>query len=375
MGATVREHSRRGWVVTTHAGGKRKQRSFGRGPEAEERARAFAAAVDLEARAGDRWLDEVVPRTDEAVRGWLAHYRGSLSRSYEATASGLVEGHLAPWFGSRPLSSIGEPELLAFVEHVFESGLSSSTATNALSILRRVCSLHVEAGVLDRNPVANLGRLVSKVGGRYATEVDEVEAWTPDEALELLELARQHEPHVAPVLLAAFHTGMRRGELLGLEWRDVKRRSIVVRRALVAGRMKTPKSGKSREVPISPELRELLAELRSAIRTRRAFRDAGPVFLSPRGERWDVHNFGRAFRRLEKHAVEAEVPFLRFHDARHSFATWALEGGRSIRWVQEILGHSSAELTLRTYAHVVPREDDSLEFLPASTARMRSRKA
>ena len=43
----------------------------------------------------------------------------------------------------------------------------------------------------------------------------------------------------------------------------------------------------------------------------------------------------------------------------------ALEGGRSIKWVQEILGHSSAELTLRTYAHIIPREDDSLEFLPA----------
>ncbi|MBB84749.1 MAG: hypothetical protein CL931_13145, partial [Deltaproteobacteria bacterium] len=47
----------------------------------------------------------------------------------------------------------------------------------------------------------------------------------------------------------------------------------------------------------------------------------------------------------------------------------ALEGGRSIKWVQLALGHSSPELTLRTYAHVVPRDEDSLEFLPSSAGR------
>jgi integrase len=283
MGTTVRDGGELdGWVVTTHTNGKRSQRGFGRGSDSETRAREFAAALELEVEAGERWLDGSGLRTDEAVRGWFVHYRAGLARSTEATNFSVIENHIAPWFGSTPLSAIGEPELLAFVENIFERGLSKWTAANALSILRRVCTIHHDAGLLKRNPVANLGRIVSKVGGRYATEVDELQAWTTDEAAELLELARQHEPHVAPVLLAAFHTGMRRGELLGLEWRDVRGRVIAVRRSLVADRMKTPKSGKSREVPISPDLRELLAGLRGEVRTRRAFRDAGPVFLSPR---------------------------------------------------------------------------------------------
>ena len=71
------------------------------------------------------------------------------------------------------------------------------------------------------------------------------------------------------------------------------------------------------------------------------------------------------YRRLMKHAVAAEIRPLSFHDARHMFATWALEGGRSIKWVQERLGHASAELTLRTYAHLIPNEDDELGFLDA----------
>ncbi len=92
--------------------------------------------------------------------------------------------------------------------------------------------------------------------------------------------------------------------------------------------MKVPKSGKAREVPKSPALGAYLNERRAEFRTRRAFKEIGPVFLSPSGGRIDESNFGRAYRRLVKLAVAAEIRPLRFHDARHTFATLALEGRR-----------------------------------------------
>lgn len=95
----------------------------------------------------------------------------------------------------------------------------------------------------------------------------------------------------------------------------------------------------------------------------RTFGDLGPVFLNANGARWDEANFGRSWRRLQKKTVAAGIRPLRFHDARHTFATWALESGKSIKWVQAMLGHSSPELTLRTYAHLMRAEGDEMGFL------------
>jgi integrase len=83
--------------------------------------------------------------------------------------------------------------------------------------------------------------------------------------------------------------------------------------------------------------------------------------------RWDERNFARAFNRLRTKAHKTQnVRPLHFHCARHTFASWALEGGRSIKWVQTMLGHASAELTLRTYSHLMPSVDEDLDFLSES---------
>jgi integrase len=83
--------------------------------------------------------------------------------------------------------------------------------------------------------------------------------------------------------------------------------------------------------------------------------------------RWDERKFARAFNRLRTKAHKTQnVRPLRFHCARHTFASWALEGGRSIKWVQTMLGHASAELTVPTYSHLMPSVDEDLDFLSES---------
>jgi integrase len=130
---------------------------------------------------------------------------------------------------------------------------------------------------------------------------------------------------------------------------------------LVRGKITTPKSGKARQVGVSPTLREALGELRDKLSP---WEEPGYVFLSPTGKRWDERNFARAFDRLRTRALKAEnVRPLHFHCARHTFASWALEGGQSIKWVQSARGHASAEITLRTYAHLMPSTEDELDFL------------
>lgn len=371
MSATHRQKTDGRWVVVTHERGRRREKSFGRGARAEALAEATADAINRKQEAEDDFLTGGPMPVGQTCRGWLAAYKATLSRSYEKTASSLIENHLAPYFGTQDLRTLDEPVLVAFVEKTLESGKSSSTALNALSLLRRVCEIHVREGLLEKNPARGAQGLVNRVARRYEPEVKQADAWTKDEALALLDLSRTKEPYIYGPLFCALYTGMRRGEILGLEWRDVSDDRIVVRRSLWRGETKAPKSGRAREIELAPALNRYLDELRDELRVARDWRDVGPVFLSPFGERWDPSNFGKAWQRLLKHAVKEKIRPLRFHDARHTFASWALEGGRSIKWVQEMLGHSSAELTLQTYAHVLPREGGSMGFLPdaASTRR------
>jgi integrase len=101
------------------------------------------------------------------------------------------------------------------------------------------------------------------VARRFEHKAREIDAWTHDEASKLLDQAKEREPSVYAPLLCALHTGMRRGEVLGLMWEDIGTDRIRVRRALVRGHMTTTKSGKTREVPISPALRETLDQIRN----------------------------------------------------------------------------------------------------------------
>lgn len=263
MSATVERRERKTvttWRVVVYKAGKRRRFTFA----TEREARATAATINRLDKAADGWLqDDGILMTRDVLLGWLEKHRGRLSQSYEVTAAGLVEQYLIPHFGCIPLAEINQDHLYAFVVKVYEAGKSGALALNALSILRRACQLYVEAGLLSANPAARCGAIVKQVGRRHETEVKRASAWTRAEVDILLELARTKERHVYGPLLCAIHTGMRRGEILGLEWRDVGPRRIAVERAWVRSASKAPKSGSARDIPISAALR---AELEAIIR-------------------------------------------------------------------------------------------------------------
>jgi integrase len=197
----------------------------------------------------------------------------------------------------------------------------------------------------------------------------------------LLSLAHDHEPHVYPVVFAAFQTGARRGELLALRWEDIdfSARQIQIRRALVRGALKPPKSGQARRIAMAQDLAARLDVLAETRHHREGITDPEWVFQAPMGGLWDEHNFARAWRRLRSKAAkneELKVRPLPFHCARHTFASLALEAGRSIKWLADALGHADPAVTLRTYAHAMPAADEDLDFITnldrTQTARKRT---
>jgi integrase len=151
---------------------------------------------------------------------------------------------------------------------------------------------------------------------------------------------------------AAF-TGLRRGELIALRWRDVDSAGSVVRvrGSFAAGQLTTPKSGKVRSVPLAPQVATALAQLGGR---ERWTGDDDLVFPGELGGYLD----GSALRRRYLAALaRAGLRPLRFHDLRHTFATRVIAKADIVR-VQEWMGHADIQTT-RKYLHFAPRPDDA----------------
>jgi integrase len=174
--------------------------------------------------------------------------------------------------------------------------------------------------------------------------------WTVAELKQFLRSVEEHRLYAAFVVLAT--TGMRRGEVLGLQRADVDRAraEVSVRRTVgvVDGRIDIgpPKSASSRRLVA-------LDTTTTAVLVDHLEHRAGPVWVFP-GEGMGPLNpasFSTTFDRL---VARAGVPRIRVHDVRHTYATIALRAGVHPAIVSERLGHSTIAVTIDLYSHAVP---------------------
>lgn len=147
--------------------------------------------------------------------------------------------------------------------------------------------------------------------------------------------------HLMPLVLLALNTGMRRGELLGLEWANVN-----LPGKLLTVTVGNAKSRKARHIPLNAEALDVLTRWQ-----KQAGKDARIVFPSPKsGGRMDNINSS-----WEEICDAAKLADFRFHDLRHSFASKLVMAGVDLNTVRELLGHSDIRMTLR-YSHLAPHK-------------------
>ena len=160
------------------------------------------------------------------------------------------------------------------------------------------------------------------------------------------------------IMLLLLTTGMRRGELVGLQWRDVdfKAGTVSINRnvaytpetGLVVG---TPKTTNSlRTVPLIPSVSRSLEELRREVEAAYPGADLKTAYLFPnKSGIYDPRMPDSITRRLERFMKRNGLPKLSPHDMRHSCASLLLANGADVKSVQEILGHADASTTLNFY--------------------------
>jgi len=364
MGRVRYRRDRDLWFIDyIDATGRRVRETIGAGKGAARLARKILGQREAEATLGlHRITPPQTPRFGEFADDWLRRQRTrGLRPATLVSYEGTVNVHLRPVFGEQRLGAITRAAVEGYVTAKRETGtkrgrkgrrtpLSATTVGYSLRILKAILADAVDQGHLAESPAARVKPLRSPEDG-----TERLRFLTPTEIGRLLEAAPAPWRTLYEV---AVHTGMRRGELLGLRWRDVdlERRLIYVRRSL--GRMKDGDVYAIREAPLKTRASRRTIDLSpTLVQTLLAF-TAGDdperdyVFRSQAGGPVDPDNLDRAFKR---HLTLAGLPEeIRFHDLRHTHASLLIAAGVHPKAIQARLGHTSITTTLNRYGHLMP---------------------
>jgi len=238
--------------------------------------------------------------------------------------------------------------------------LSRNTLRLMLCTLRVILNHAVEDGIIDHNPAEKLGRFTKTEKPKH-----QAEAMTRSEAEAFLTSAKDLCSDVYPLFLMALRGGLRKGELIAVRWGDIQfgateddpNRYILVQRNFVHGKFTTPKSKKPRRVDLSRELRRVLLELRdkrmlAAMMAGRASIADDLVFPSKAGTVLDPNNL--VHYHFQPCLEHAGLRRFRFNDLRHTFGSLLIQDGASLPYVKDQMGHSSIQITVDTYGHLIP---------------------
>src|SRR5258707_2928719 len=363
MGVKIRKRGGK-WYVFVNYHGRRKAKCVGSSREVAEQVRR---QLEAKLALGDvGFLVEASGLTFEQYsQRWLReHAEVELKPSTVASYAQLLRLYVLPRFGAVQVTSIERGQVKTFLGEWSAKGeLSRNTLRLMLCTLRVILNHAVEDGIIEHNPAEKLGRFTKSV-----KPIHQAQAMTRAEAEAFLVSATELCPDYHPLFLMAFRAGLRKGELLAVKWGDIQfgtdeddsNRYSFVQRNFVQGKFTTPKSKKSRRVDLSRELRRTLLELRDkrmleAIMAGRASIADDLVFPSKAGTVIDPNNLVHyQFLPCLEHAG---LRRFRFHDIRHTFGSFLIQDGASLAYVKDQMGHSSIQITVDTYGHLIPGAD------------------
>lgn len=318
------------WASYADPSGQRVRRATGTTDRKE--AEALEAKWKLESFRTTQWGEEPSRSFAELMVPYL---KASATEKRSPDRDRYIVARLREFFDGKDLRSLGAKDVRAYIQHRQAKKIGPATINRELGLLS--AALNWAKRDLEwqlPNPV--MGRLLRAPEGRLR--------WlSREEAERLVNAARgqPRAPYLVDFLELALHTGMRRGEILGLEWQRVD-----LKEGLIYFRGIHQKNGKLGSVPLNETAKAALAR-------RETFRRAHCphtrwVFAHKDGSR--IQAVKRAFSAA---CATAGIEDFRIHDLRHCCAAWLVQAGVSIRAVAELLRHDDIRVTMR-YAHMAP---------------------
>jgi integrase len=373
---------REAWIVDVqfeHADGRieriRKASPVGTRRGAEQYERDLRLAL-VQGRYGREVIAQEVPTLAEFVERFLTYSENNNKPSTVASKRHTLKNHVVPYFGSKPLDKIGPADLEAFKaamrakisasrarkedatiyairkrRDVPAQRLSLKTINNALTILRKLLAVAEEQGVIEHIPRIRFFRV----------EKPAFDFLDFDEAERLVNAA---DNDWRLLLDTALKTGLRQGELIGLQWSDldIVRGKLHVRRTIWKGEAGLPKGGRARTVDLPGSIVDALKAYRH-LKGPYVFCQADGSLLTPGLLKAPLD---RALRRA---GIARDQGRIGWHDLRHTYGSHLAMRGVPLKVIQELMGHATIEMTLK-YAHLSPEtKQDAVQVLDQPAPR------
>jgi len=335
-----------------NSNGRERRFTIGRYPDwtvtaARQEARELAKAVDRgEDPQGNREFDRAAPTIEDLVKRYIADFLPTKRPRSQVEDLAMINSYILPALKHRKVVEVDHDDVVRLHRQVTNAG-KPVRANRTLALLSRmfaIASLPGKNQWRSDNPCKGVTRNPEENRERYLKS---------DEIARLMKVLIEYpDRESANAIMLALLTGARQGELLSAEWSQFD---------LVEGVWTKPsshtKQKRTHRVPLSPEAIELLTAMRDKAPKGEAhvfpgrISDAGNVNI-----RWHWVNVRR----------DANIPDVRFHDLRHSFASMLASAGLSLPIIGRLLGHTQHATTAR-YAHL---GDGSLRAATAHVGKL-----
>ncbi len=315
--------------------------------EEECKSRSAGGMVKFEIFAEEWFSEYAKPNLRNTTFNFLYHQRLRVYRAIGVTS----------------MEKITVRQLQEFINSLSKDGanevngkpLSPKTVRHVLSLVSDIFAYAVRMGIARENPCVRvvLPKLVRK----------EKKIYTVEETVRLMELLRKEPVKYRAFFYLLIYSGCRRGELLGLEWRDVDFANCLISirrtscytpdRGTYTDTTKTEQSKRTLKLP--QEVMDILCELREfQLRQADIFGDkwveSGRLFTKENGE---PQHPNTSYHWLEKFCARNGLPFYGLHSFRHLFASLLVSNGVDIVTVSGVLGHSAVSTTSNIYCHML----------------------
>ena len=289
----------------------------------------------------------------EWIDVWFRSYvKPSVRETTQECYENYIYRHIIPSIGSIPLSELTQKNLQDFYGDLktegravraekFGEGLSDRMVRGSHALCRKCLEKAVEQGLIPINPAIGC-----KLPPKKAREM---QVLTHSELQQFL--VQAHYEGYYEFYLMEFATGLRRGEICGLQWGDldlatgalrIQRQVVSVSGGISITELKTKTS--NRTIILSPSVLNVMRKLQTGSESKW-------MFPSPVKEDMP-YNPQSVYRKTRLILQRSGCKKIRFHDLRHTFATMALENGMDIKTLSNMIGHISADTTLNIYSHI-----------------------